>query len=109
VFQLPSKADEGTPHSTNLIFKFYEHGNAKAAAEKLGVIQSMNRPKSMNDNAHMESFFHSLKSEDLAGRRFTSEDELLSAIRSYIPRYNAKRPHSSLGYLSPIDYERLAA
>ena len=77
--------------------------------KKLGVIQSMNRPKSMNDNAHMESFFHSLKSEELAGRRFESEDALLAAIRSYIPRYNAKRPHSSLGYLSPIDFERRAA
>jgi putative transposase len=77
--------------------------------KKLGVTQSMNRPKSMNDNAHMESFFHSLKSEELAGRRFASEAELLSAIRSYIPRYNAKRPHSSLGYLSPIDYEQRAA
>lgn len=77
--------------------------------KKLGVVQSMNRPKSMNDNAHMESFFHSLKAEELAGRTFKSEDELLSAIRSYIPRYNARRPHSSPGYLSPIDYERQAA
>jgi putative transposase len=77
--------------------------------KKLGITQSMNRPKSMNDNAHMESFFHSLKSEELAGRRFASEDELLAAIRSYIPRYNARRPHSALGYLSPIAYERRAA
>jgi putative transposase len=76
---------------------------------QLGVVQSMNRPKSMNDNAHMESFFHSLKSEEIAGRRFESEGQLLSAIRSYIPRYNARRPHSALGYLSPIDYERRAA
>lgn len=77
--------------------------------KKLDVTQSMNRPKRMNDNAHMESFFHSLKSEELAGRHFETEEQLLSAIRSYIPRYNAIRPHSSLGYLSPIDYERAAA
>lgn len=75
----------------------------------LGIIQSMNRPKEMNDNAHMESFFHSLKSEELAGRRFYTEGELATAIRSYIQRYNAHRLHSSLGYRSPIDYERLAA
>lgn len=73
------------------------------------TVQSMNRPKSMNDNAHMESFFHTLKSEELSGRTFESEADLLSAIRSYIPRYNTTRPHSSLGYLSPIDYEQRAA
>jgi putative transposase len=77
--------------------------------KKLGVVQSMNRPKNMNDNAHMESFFHSLKSEELAGRHFDTEQELAGAIRSYIPRYNASRLHSALGYRSPIDYERLAA
>jgi transposase InsO family protein len=76
---------------------------------KLGVVQSMNRPKQMNDNAHMESFFHSLKSEELAGRRYYTEDELQRAIQSYIPRYNARRLHSALDYRSPIDFERLAA
>jgi putative transposase len=76
---------------------------------RLGVVQSMNRPKNMNDNAHMESFYHSLKSEELAGRRFETEEQLASAIRSYTQRYNTRRLHSSLGYRSPIDYERLAA
>jgi len=37
---------------------------------RLGITQSMNRPGKMNDNAHMESFFHSMKAEDLHGRRF---------------------------------------
>jgi putative transposase len=77
--------------------------------KKLGVVQSMNRPGQMNDNAHMESFFHSLKAEELAGRRFETEDELVRAIRSFITRYNQSRLHSSLGMRSPIDYERLAA
>lgn len=77
--------------------------------KKLGVVQSMNRRKRMNDNAHMESFFHSLKSEELAGRRFYNEEELATSIRSFIQRYNSHRLHSSLGYRSPIDYERLAA
>lgn len=75
----------------------------------MGIVQSMNRPKSMNDNAHMESFFHSLKSEELHGRRFSSETAFAGAIRSFIQRYNRSRLHSSLGYRSPIDYERLAA
>ena len=35
---------------------------------KLGIVQSMNRPGKMNDNAHMESFFHSMKAEELHGK-----------------------------------------
>ncbi len=77
--------------------------------QKLGITQSMNRAGQMNDNARMESFFHSLKSEELHGRRFSSEQDLAKAVRSYIVRYNSIRPHSSLGYRSPVDYERIAA
>jgi transposase InsO family protein len=36
----------------------------------LGMVQSMNRPGRMNDNAHMESFFHSMKCEELYGMKF---------------------------------------
>jgi putative transposase len=75
----------------------------------LDIVQSMNRPCQMNDNARMESFFHSLKSEELHGRHFQTEKQLASAIRSYVGRYNRTRLHSALGYRSPIDYERLAA
>ena len=74
-----------------------------------GMVQSMNRPRQMNDNAHMESFFHSLKSEELHARTFQNEAELKAALRSYIHRYNRFRPHSALGYHSPIDFERHAA
>lgn len=77
--------------------------------KQLGVVQSMNRPKSMNDNAHIESFFHSLKSEEVHGQVFETETHLLHALSRYIRRYNSKRLHSSLGMRSPIDYERLAA
>lgn len=78
-------------------------------AAALGITQSMNRPKEMNDNAHMESFFHSLKSEHLHGQAYTTEDQLASAVRSYITHYNTTRAHSALGYWSPIDFERRAA
>lgn len=77
--------------------------------ERLGIIQSMNRPGTMNDNAPMESFFHSLKAEELHGRRFPDQEQLSRAIRSYVLRYNQFRIHSSLGYRSPIDYERAVA
>jgi len=74
-----------------------------------GIVQSMNRPKTMTDNAHVESFFHSLKSEAIHGRRLESRGELDRVVRRYIGRYNRTRIHSSLGYRSPIDYERTNA
>lgn len=75
----------------------------------VGATQSMNRPKEMNDNAHMESFFHSLKSEHTHGQVYQEEEQLAAAVRSYITRYNTTRPHSALNYWSPIDFERRAA
>jgi transposase InsO family protein len=74
-----------------------------------GIVQSMNRPKTMTDNAHVESFFHTLKTEAIHGRSFGSIAELDSVVREYIRRYNYTRVHSALGYLSPVDYERTNA
>ena len=73
---------------------------------RLGIIQSMNRPGKMNDNAHMESFFHSMKAEDLHGRRFDDDDQLRQVIRGYIAFYNQQRLHSALRYLPPAIFER---
>jgi putative transposase len=73
-----------------------------------GIVPSMNRPRNCQDNAHMESFFHSLKAELTHQRSFTSEAQLSATLAGYINRfYNQKRMHSSLGYHSPVEYERL--
>lgn len=71
-----------------------------------GIVQSMNRPKTMTDNAHMESFFHSMKPEAIHGQPQMKPGELEAAVRRYITRYNRTRLHSALAYRSPIDYER---
>jgi transposase InsO family protein len=63
----------------------------------------------MTDNAHVESFFHTLKTEAIHGYRFTTCGDLDRAVRRYIAHYNRRRPHSALGYRSPIDYERTNA
>src|SRR5205814_6015988 len=73
---------------------------------RFGIRQSMNRPGKMNDNAHMEWFFHSMKAEDLHGRRFDNDDQLRQAIRSCIAFYNQQRLHSALCYLPPVAFER---
>ena len=70
----------------------------------LGAVQSMN--ERVNDNAHMESFYHSLKSEALHGRSFAGDRQLKQVVSAYIRFYNERRLHSSLGYVSPMLYER---
>jgi len=74
-----------------------------------GIVPSMNRPRHCQDNGHMESFFHSLKAELTHQRIYASDAELNASVAGYINRfYNEKRVHSSLGYHSPVEFERLA-
>lgn len=76
---------------------------------RLGMLQSMNRAGKMNDNAHMESFFHSMKCEELYGKTFNNEEELRQVLSSYIAFYNHQRLHSSLCYLPPAVFEQRQA
>jgi putative transposase len=73
---------------------------------RLGMLQSMNRAGKMNDNAHIESFFHSMKCEELYGKTFDNEGELRRVLSSYVAFYNGERLHSSLCYLPPAAFER---
>lgn len=72
-----------------------------------GIRSSMNRPGCPGDNAHMESFFHSLKAEWIRGKTFKTFTELETAVRHYIRFYNHHRLHSGLDYRTPVEYERL--
>jgi putative transposase len=75
----------------------------------LGVRQSMTRGGTPGDNAHAESFFHSLKADVVHGVQFASDESLRSCVRRYVRYYNHERLHSSLGYRSPAEYERQVA
>jgi transposase InsO family protein len=81
----------------------------RARLAALGILQSMRRRRVLNDNAFMESFFHSMKAEATDRRLFNDDNILRSVIRRFIRRYNRTRLHSSLGYRSPIAYEHVAA
>lgn len=61
------------------------------------------------ENAHMESFFHSLKAEVIRGHDFATDRELRAVLRDYMRYYNTTRAHSALAYRSLIDFERRAA
>ena len=79
----------------------------KDELKRHGFIQSMNRPGSMNDNAHMESFFHSLKIEGLYKQRFDADKPLRASLQSYFHFYNQQRLHSSLLYQPPAAFESM--
>jgi transposase InsO family protein len=69
---------------------------------------SMNGVGTWYDNAPMESFFGTLKSELVHHRQYRTRDEARSDLFVYIEAfYNRRRRHSSLGYLSPEAYEQL--
>ena len=75
-----------------------------------GVMPSMGSVGDAYDNAMAESFFASLERELLSRRRFKSHAEAKMAVFEWIEGwYNPHRRHSSLGYRSPVNYERAHA
>ena len=71
-----------------------------------GIVCSMSRSGNVWDNAAMESFFSSLKTERTARRTYRTRDEARADVFDYIERfYNPARRHSTLGYLSPVAFE----
>ncbi len=66
----------------------------------------MSRKADCYDNALMESFFGTLKTEWVDRQSFTTRQEARQAIFEYVEAfYNRQRLHSSLGYVSPVIYE----
>ena len=74
--------------------------------KKHGILASMSRKGDCWDNAVAESFFGSLKVEQVFGRQYDSRSAARKEIIDYIEMfYNSRRRHSYLGYLSPLDFE----
>lgn len=72
-----------------------------------GVTCSMSRSGNVWDNAAMESFFSSLKTERIGAKIYRTRSQAKADVFDYIERfYNPRRRHSTLGYLSPIDFEK---
>jgi putative transposase len=75
----------------------------------LGITCSMSRSGNCWDNAAMGSFFSSLKTERMARKTYRTRDEARADVFDYIECfYNPKRRHSTIGYMSPMDFEAKA-
>jgi putative transposase len=71
-----------------------------------GIVCSMSRSGNVWDNAAMESFFSSLKTERTERKTYRTRNEAKADVFDYIERfYNAVRRHSTIGYLSPVEFE----
>ena len=74
-----------------------------------GVTCSMSRSGNVWDNAAMESFFSSLKTERVGRQVYRTRDAARADVFDYIERfYNTTRRHSTIGYLSPVEFEQKA-
>jgi putative transposase len=77
----------------------------RAACTRLGMRQSMGRTGSALDNAVIESWHSTLEFELRALEHFATKDQARPRVAAWIDEYNRSRRHSSIGMISPIDYE----
>ncbi len=90
-------SDRGVQYASEAYRRFLENQNIKP---------SMSRKGNCYDNAFVESFFSSLKKEWIYRQNPKTEQDMRSCVFNYIETwYNKKRRHSSLDYLSPLDYK----
>jgi putative transposase len=90
-------SDQGTQYGSD---------EFKKILNKYGVTQSMSRKGNCYDNAPMESFFHTLKTELSCFGRFDTRKQAEYELKNYIDKfYTSSRLHSSLNYKSPKEYE----
>ena len=85
-------SDQGTIY-TSLSFSFYLRAH--------GVTQSFSKKGTPHENGYMESFFATLKKEEIYRRKYNAPEEFFESIEKYVQYYNNERLHSCLGYQTP--------
>ncbi|NOT70791.1 MAG: IS3 family transposase [Hyphomicrobium sp.] len=84
----------------------YTSEQCQSLMTEQGVTCSLSRSGNVWDNAAMESFFSTLKTERTACKIYQSRDAARADVFDYFERfYNLRRRHSTLGYISPVDFE----
>lgn len=106
---------EDPPDDGSLVFHNdqgcqYTSRSFQRCLDSHGITQSVSRPGTPLDNAVAESFFKTLKRELVKERSYKTRDEAKQDIFKYIELYyNRVRMHSTLDYMSPVEYERKSA
>ena len=83
----------------------YASDDFRAVLDQHGVMASMSRKGNCWDNAVTETLFGSLKVERLHGERFATIRQAKDAVLAWLLWYNRQRMHSTLNYLSPVEFE----
>jgi transposase InsO family protein len=76
-----------------------------AAYARLGIAQSMGRPGSALDNSVIEAWHSTLEFELHSLERFPGKAAARARVAAWVDEYNRTRRHSSMGMISPVDYE----
>ena len=84
----------------------YCSGEFQGALKDWGMRSSMSRKGNCWDNAPTESFWGRLKTASVHGHKFATREEARRAVMDWMAFYNHRRLHSSLGYLSPMQFEQ---
>ena len=109
VVQMLKNAFKTTKNTKDLIFHSdqgwqYQMKQYQFLLKQKGIVQSMSRKGNCLDNAIIENFFGTLKSELFYIQKFNSIDQLKKEIKQYIYYYNNVRIKSNLNKMSPIQY-----
>lgn len=100
------KPPPGLIHHSDRGSQYASHGYQKILKQH-GMVCSMSRKGNCWDNAPVERFFSSLKREWSGDRWYRTRLEAIADIREYVAvYYNSKRLHSTLGYTTPMNYEK---
>ena len=88
----------------------YTSERYQALLSEFGITCSMSRRGDVWDNSAMESFFSSLKTERTTRSRYRTRHQARADVFDYVERfYNVRRRHSTIGYVSPAEFESMAA
>ena len=96
--QLMFHSDQGPQYTSNTFRKLLRMNK---------VVQSFSKSGRPHDNAVAESFFASMKREEVYRTQYCSEHQFMRSVDTYIEFYNTKRPHSTLNYKTPDGFELL--